>query len=92
MIEIPNLMRGEGSVPQFVQYEIMNAIELRTRVSKRTIGCTSRRETAHQFSVVEDPRYLVSTQRTFEGNRVAAAGLVIEINPESSNRQGFTRP
>lgn len=74
-----------------MQYQIAKPVEFGVGVpggpSRTTLGW----ETTHELSVVEDPAYLVAGDRTFKRDSVPAAGVIVEINPDALDCQGFTR-
>lgn len=73
-----------------VSYQILKAVKLCARVLAWHARGRERRETAHQFSVIEDPSYLVPSERTLKRDSVPAAGVVVEVDSDSLDWQTFT--
>jgi len=74
-----------------MKYKIPKTLKFGTSVCGRARNRKLGGEAAHQLGVVKDPSYLLPCNWSFEGDGVAAAGVIIEVNPNALDCQGFTR-
>jgi hypothetical protein len=73
VIVSPDIIRGEYSLSEGVNHKITNTIQFGASIlGWITIG-GQRRETTHQFGIVEDSCDFLSRERTIKGDCVSTA-------------------